>query len=134
MWRTHNLPHPLRPPPPAPPGTCQPTSPTRPQPLLPKGFVEQTMYSGCLNQPTGSSFHAAKPGVFVAEKAGKVVNCDLSATPKCTLVADLSSEVCSDSDRGILGLAVDPLDDTKVYVLYTTDPGCVGDVLTHGQL
>src|SRR4051794_28108786 len=35
--------------------TCQPTSTTRPQPTLPKGFIEQIFYRGCLNQPTAIS-------------------------------------------------------------------------------
>jgi glucose/arabinose dehydrogenase len=116
--------------------TCQPTSTTRPQPTLPKGFTEQILYRGCLNQPTAISFNGTK-SVFVAEKGGKVWNCDLSK-PTCTLFADLGSEVCNDSDRGLLGLAVDPQNDGNVYVLYTTLPpapgACSGNVLTHGQL
>jgi glucose/arabinose dehydrogenase len=116
--------------------TCQPASITRPQPTLPKGFTEQILYSGCLNQPTAISFNGNKTRVFVAEKGGRVWNCDLSA-PTCLLFADLSGEVCNDSDRGLLGLAVDPKNDGNVYVLYTTRPAtgaCSGNVLTHGQL
>ncbi|WP_288827884.1 PQQ-dependent sugar dehydrogenase [uncultured Paraburkholderia sp.] len=116
--------------------TCQPASITRPQPTLPKGFTEQILYSGCLNQPTAISFNKNKTRVFVAEKGGRVWNCDLSS-PTCLLFADLSGKVCNDSDRGLLGLAVDPQNDGKVYVLYTTPPAtgaCSGNVLTHGQL
>ncbi|MGF6382499.1 glucose/arabinose dehydrogenase [Paraburkholderia atlantica] len=116
--------------------TCQPTSTPRPQPILPKGFTERVMYSGCLNQPTAISFNSSQTRVFVAEKGGRIWNCDLS-TPTCTLIADLSSEVCNDGDRGLLGLAVDPLNDGKIYVLYTTPPAtgaCSGNVVTHGQL
>lgn len=117
--------------------TCQPTSTTRPQPTLPKGFTEQALYSGCLNQPTAISFNGNKTRVFVAEKGGKVWNCDLSTPTTCTLFADLGNKVCNDGDRGLLGLAVDPQNDGKVYVLYTTPPttgACSGDVLTRGQL
>ncbi|WP_028230253.1 PQQ-dependent sugar dehydrogenase [Paraburkholderia mimosarum] len=116
--------------------TCQPTSTTRPQPKLPIGFTEQILYAGCLTQPTAISFNGSKTRVFVAEKGGKVWNCDL-ATPTCTLFADLGSEVCNDADRGLLGLAVDPQNDGNVYVLYTTRPmtgACSGNVLTGGQL
>ncbi|ACC75331.1 PQQ-dependent sugar dehydrogenase [Paraburkholderia phymatum] len=116
--------------------TCQPTSTTRPQPKLPIGFTEQILYAGCLTQPTAISFNGSKTKVFVAEKGGKVWNCDL-ATPTCTLFADLASEVCNDADRGLLGLAVDPQNDGNVYVLYTTRPAtgaCSGNVLTGGQL
>jgi hypothetical protein len=116
--------------------TCQPTSTPRPQPRLPKGFTEEILYRNCLNQPTALSFNAAKTAVFVAEKGGKVWNCDLSS-PTCTLFFDLGSEVCNDGDRGLLGLAVDPLNDGNVYVLYTTPAAtgkCNGDVVTHGQL
>jgi glucose/arabinose dehydrogenase len=116
--------------------TCQPTSTTRPQPTLPKGFTEQILYKGCLTQPTAISFNGSKTRVFVAEKGGKVWNCDLS-TPTCTLLADLGSEVCNDADRGLLGLAVDPQNDGNVYVLYTTLPttgACSGNVVTRGQL
>jgi glucose/arabinose dehydrogenase len=116
--------------------TCQRTSITRPQPTLPKGFTEQILFNGCLNQPTAISFNKNKTRVFVAEKGGRVWNCDLSA-PTCLLFADLSGEVCNDSDRGLLGLAVDPQNDGNVYVLYTTPPAtgaCSGNVLTHGQL
>jgi hypothetical protein len=52
--------------------TCQPTSITRPQPTLPKGFTEQILYSGCLNQPTAISFNGNKTRVFVAEKGRRV--------------------------------------------------------------
>ncbi|MGF6413236.1 hypothetical protein OKW37_004971 [Paraburkholderia sp. MM5482-R2] len=115
---------------------CQPVSTTRPQPVLPKGFTERILYSGCLNQPTAISFNASQTRVFIAEKGGRVWNCDL-ATPTCTLITDLSNEVCNDVDRGLLGIAVDPRNDGKIYVLYTTPPAtgaCSGNVLTHGQL
>ncbi|MDR6390810.1 PQQ-dependent sugar dehydrogenase [Paraburkholderia phenoliruptrix] len=116
--------------------TCQPASVTRPQPILPKGFTEQILLNGCLNQPTAISFTADKSRVFVAEKGGRVWNCDL-ASSTCTLFADLSSEVCNADDRGLLGLAVDPLNDANVWVLYTTPRGtgaCGGNFLTAGQL
>jgi Glucose / Sorbosone dehydrogenase len=116
--------------------TCQPTSTPRPQPILPRGFTEEILYGQCLHQPTAISFNAAKTRVFVAEKGGRVWNCDLSS-PTCTLFFDLSSEVCNDGDRGLLGLAVDPLNDSNIYVLYTTPATtgkCSGDVVTHGQL
>jgi glucose/arabinose dehydrogenase len=116
--------------------TCQPTSKSKPKPKLPKGFTEQILYKDCLTQPTAMSFNGNKTRVFVAEKGGKVWNCDLS-NPTCTLFADLSNEVCNEGDRGLLGLATDPQNDANVYVLYTTRPTtgtCSGNVLTRGQL
>lgn len=116
--------------------TCHPTSATKPQPRLPSRFTEEILYSGCLNRPTAISFNGNKTRIFIAEKGGKVWNCDLS-TPTCMLFADLGSEVCNDGDRGLLGLAVDPLNDANVYVLYTTPSTtapCSGNVVTHGQL
>ncbi|SIT50227.1 conserved exported hypothetical protein [Paraburkholderia piptadeniae] len=123
---------------PGPTISCKPPFITRPQPTLPKGFTEQILFSGCLNQPTALSFSADMTLAFVAEKGGKVWKCDLSAST-CTQLADLSSEVCNDADRGLLGLAVDPLNAQNVYVLYTTpSPGvvCTGNVVavTGGQL
>ncbi|MCC8392287.1 PQQ-dependent sugar dehydrogenase [Paraburkholderia sp. MMS20-SJTR3] len=116
--------------------TCQPTSTSKPPPKLPPGFTEHVLFAGCLTQPTAISFNAHKDRVFVAEKGGKVWNCDL-AHPTCTLFADLGSEVCNDADRGLLGLAVDPLNDGNIYVLYTTPPAtgpCSQNVVTRGQL
>ncbi|SIT36172.1 conserved exported hypothetical protein [Paraburkholderia ribeironis] len=116
--------------------TCQPTSTPRPQPTLPKGFTEQVLYSGCLTQPTAISFNSDRTRVFVAEKGGRVWNCDL-ASPNCTLFADLSSEVCNQGDRGLLGLAVDPQNDANVYALYSAPRAtgtCSGNFLTGGQL
>jgi len=123
-----------------------PPTATNPQPTLPKGFTEEVLFVGCLTNPTAISFNASMTKAFVAEKAGMVWRCDVSATDHstanaCTLVADLSSEVCPIEDRGLLGLAVDPLDEGNVYVLYTTPHQCTGSpnvtgspALTGGQL
>jgi glucose/arabinose dehydrogenase len=117
--------------------TCQPPTITRPQPTLPKKFTEMILFRGCLNQPTALSFSNDGTIAYVAEKGGKVWSCSLSQS-SCKLVADLGSEICNDADRGLLGLAVDPLDSTKIYVLYTTPPpngaACTNTVLTGGQL
>jgi len=118
------------------PCQAQPPTITSPQPTLPQGFTEEILFRGCLVTPTAISFNASMTTAFVAEKGGKVWSCDLS-TSVCTLFADLTSEVCSDEERGLLGLAVDPLNDGNVYVLYTTPPAtgpCTGEVPTSGQL
>jgi len=76
--------------------TCNPTSKTRPQPTLPRGFTEKIMYRGCLTYPTAISFHHkinnTYTRVYVAEKGSKVWDCDLAASPTCTLFSDLSTK------------------------------------------
>jgi glucose/arabinose dehydrogenase len=88
---------------------------------LPPDFQESVALEG-LNLPTAASF-AADGRVFVAEKSGRiVVFSDLDdATP--TVFADLSTNVYSFWDRGLLGLALDPDFPAKpyVYVSYTHD-------------
>jgi glucose/arabinose dehydrogenase len=115
---------------------CQPAFRTKPQPRLEGGLKEEVLFDGCLNQPTALSFQSDKSRLYVAEKGGRVWDCDISSA-SCKLFADLSSEVCNDADRGLLGLAVDPRNDGKVYVLYTTPTSsgkCTGAVVTGGQL
>ncbi|MDQ1480171.1 MAG: hypothetical protein QOI44_1032, partial [Actinomycetota bacterium] len=89
----------------------------------PPGFTDSTVWAG-LDLPTAIAF-AADGRVFVAEKAGVIkVFASRSATQP-TIFADLSAKVNSFSDRGLLGLATDPLlgqpGHDFVYVLYTND-------------
>jgi glucose/arabinose dehydrogenase len=61
--------------------------------------------------------------VFVGEKHGQIVEFDSLSDPTPTLVANLATNVYDYSDRGLLGLALDPNFATNpyVYVLYTLD-------------
>ncbi|NUR70138.1 MAG: PKD domain-containing protein [Hamadaea sp.] len=86
---------------------------------LPSGFQEQIVFSG-LAQPTNIEF-APDGRVFVTEKAGVIkVFDDLSDTTP-TVFADLSAEVHSQWDRGLLGIAMPPdfPSNPYLYVLYT---------------
>ena len=90
----------------------------------PAGFSLVTVAAG-LDQPTAFAFKGVK--ILVTEKAsGKVqvvlADGSLRPTPYVTL------SVSSQSERGVLGIAVDPDFATNkfVYVYYTTGPGALG--------
>jgi glucose/arabinose dehydrogenase len=96
------------------------STPTHAQPT---GFERVTVATG-LSQPTAFAFKGAK--IFVTEKAsGKVqvvrLNGALRSPPYVTL------NVSSQSERGLLGIAMDPSFETNgfVYVYYTTGPGAL---------
>src|SRR5262245_15609079 len=89
----------------------------------PAGFQRVTVATG-LQQPTAFAFKGAK--ILVTEKAsGKVqvvrLNGALRSPPYVTL------NVSSQSERGLLGIAMDPSFETNgfVYVYYTTGPGAL---------
>jgi glucose/arabinose dehydrogenase/PKD repeat protein len=88
---------------------------------LPPGFQDTTIFTGLTN-PTTIVF-APDGRVIVGEKSGliKVFSSLTATTP--TVLADLRTEVYSNWDRGILGLALDPSFPTRpyLYVLYTYD-------------
>lgn len=91
---------------------------------LPAGFSLVTVATG-LSQPTAFAFRGGK--ILVTEKASgkvQVVRPDgsLRPTPYVTL------KVSSESERGVLGVAVDPdfATNTFVYIYYTTGPGALG--------
>jgi len=88
---------------------------------LPAGFQEQVVFTG-LNQPTNIEF-APDGRVFVAEKGGRIKVYDDLADATATVFADLSANVHSQHDRGLLGLALHPDFPTQpyVYVLYAYD-------------
>ena len=89
----------------------------------PAGFERVTVATG-LQQPTAFAFKGAK--ILVTEKAsGKVqvvrLNGALRSPPYVTL------NVSSQSERGVLGIAMDPSFEANgfVYVYYTTGPGAL---------
>ena len=86
---------------------------------LPSGFQEQIVFSG-LTQPTNIEF-APDGRIFVAEKTGAIKVFDNLADTTPTVFADLSAQVHSQWDRGLLGLALPANFPTSpyVYVLYT---------------
>lgn len=92
----------------------------------PSGFTLVTVATG-LDQPTAFAFIGAGGRILVTEKAsGKVQivrpNGLLRPTPYVTL------KVSSESERGVLGIALDPNYATNqfVYIYYTTGPGALG--------
>jgi glucose/arabinose dehydrogenase len=93
----------------------------RTEPSIPPGFADDVAISG-LNGPTVMQF-APDGRVFVGEKRGVILEYDSPSDPSPTTVADLSTNVYDYSDRGLLGLALDPNFATSpyVYVLYTLD-------------
>src|SRR3989442_1113840 len=88
---------------------------------VPPGFQDTVAISG-LNLPTVIQF-APDGRIFIGEKGGVVLEYDSLTDPTPTVVADLSTNVYDYSDRGLLGLALDPnfLTNSYLYVLYTLD-------------
>ncbi len=88
--------------------------------LLPVGFVTETIGSGW-SQPVGLWYLDAQR-LLVAEKAGRVWY--VEAGLKKNLVLDLSSEVLTPTDRGLLGIAAHPQFDLNgwLYLLLVVDP------------
>jgi glucose/arabinose dehydrogenase len=86
---------------------------------LPTGFVDSQVLCG-LTQPTAVRF-ASDGRVFVAEKSGVIKVFDSLGDSSPKIFADLSSEIHDYTDRGLLGLALDPSFPTTpyIYVLYT---------------
>jgi glucose/arabinose dehydrogenase len=91
---------------------------------LPHGFSLVTVAAG-LDQPTAFAFKGAT--ILVTEKASgkvQVVLPDGSLRPNPFVTLN----VTSDSERGVLGVAVEPdfAANQLVYVYYTTGPGALG--------
>ena len=89
--------------------------------VLPPGF-EQTKAIGNLERPMDVEI-APNGRVFVAEKSGIVKTYTTLSDTSATVFADLRTQVHNYSNRGLLGLAVDPGFPVNpyVYVYYTLD-------------
>ena len=89
--------------------------------ILPPGF-QQSKAIGGLERPMDIEI-AADGRVFVAEKSGIVKTYSSLSDTSATTFADLRTQVHNYSNRGLLGLAVDPGFPAKpyVYVYYTLD-------------
>ena len=88
---------------------------------LPENFQDTVIWNN-LFYPTAISF-SPDGKIFIAEKSGIIKVFDNLQDTTPTIFADLRSQVHEYSDRGLLGLAVDPQFPVKpyVYVLYTVD-------------
>lgn len=86
-------------------------------PALPGGFTRVTHATG-LNQPTAFAFLGKR--IFVTEKGGDVRIIRADGTVRAKPFVSLS--VSSNSERGVLGIALSPTfdQDRWVYVYYTT--------------
>ena len=89
--------------------------------VIEPGFQVATIISG-LDTPTAMAF-APDGRIFVAERDGVIKAFDSENDPTPTTVVDLSTQVHSVADRGLLGLAVDPGFPARpyIYVLYIVD-------------
>lgn len=88
---------------------------------VPAGFEVTTVASG-FTRPDDIEF-ANDGRIFVAEQRGMVWVVEDGQTLPQPFI-DLRAEINSGSDRGLLGLALDPdfLSSRQVYLLYTVDP------------
>jgi len=88
---------------------------------MPPGFSDTTVVGG-LTFPTAVRF-APDGRIFVAEKQGLIKVFDNLADTTPSTYADLRAKVYNASDRGLLGIALDPdfITQPYVYALYTYD-------------
>ncbi len=95
---------------------------------LPPGFQDTELEfegftHGGLEEPTSIRF-APNGEVFVAQKAGEVLDYESTSDKTPTVFADLRTQVYDLGDRGILGMAIDPKfteGRPYVYLLYSYD-------------
>ena len=86
---------------------------------VPDGFSVSTVASG-LNTPTSVAF-GADGTIFITEKRGRVLQLDGPDDATPSLVVNLQERVHNNSDRGLVGLAADPLDSSLIYLGYSLD-------------
>lgn len=100
---------------------------------LPAGFSDATVEYG-LTFPTAFDF-APDGRLFVAEQRGVIKVYDSVDDTSPTVFADLRTEVYNYSDRGLLGLVVDPAfpEQPYVYVMYVYDAPVGGTAPTYGS-
>jgi glucose/arabinose dehydrogenase len=96
--------------------------PTRVQSLIQTGSFKDSITISGLKNPTAVRF-SPDGRVFVAEKSGLIKVFDSLSDPEPVIFADLRTNVHNNSDRGLLGLALDPNFPSTpyVYVFYTHD-------------
>jgi len=95
---------------------------------LPPGFFMSDVSSGASwNAPVGTAFTPDGQRLFVWEKDGRVYTCNREANgnylKQAQPVLDISDEVGSWIDHGLMGFALDPQFATNgnIYLLYVVD-------------
>src|SRR4030095_13291704 len=95
---------------------------------LPAGFFMSDLSSGASwNAPVGTAFTSDGQRLFVWEKDGRVYVCnrqgDGNYKKQSQAVLDISDEVGSWIDHGLMGFAIDPKfeDNGNIYALYVVD-------------
>ncbi len=86
---------------------------------LPDGFSVNTVASG-FDTPTSIAF-GADGALFITEKRGRVYRLDGPEDNTPSLVVNLQERVHNNSDRGLIGLAADPVDPNVIYLSYALD-------------
>jgi glucose/arabinose dehydrogenase len=101
--------------------------PAKPPPPPPAPSFQDTVVLQGLVDPTVMAF-SPDGRVFVGEKSGLIKVFDNLSDPTPTVFADLRTNVYNNSDRGLVGLALDPSFPTQpyVYVRYAYDAAIGG--------
>lgn len=94
---------------------------SQPEAYLPPNFQDELIFGG-LTAPTSVTF-APDGRIFVTEQSGIIKVFDNLDDGDAAIFADLTTEVESYWDRGLMGLALDPGFPRRpyVYVIYTLD-------------
>ncbi len=85
-----------------------------------------------LPQVTALAFTPDQAMLFAATKDGKLYAYDVDSAAELTrragVVLNISSRLCEESERGLLGIAIDPAFATNryLYMFYTYDKGVIG--------
>ena len=111
---------------------CVPAKPPPPPPPPAPSFQDTAVFTA-LVEPTVVAF-SPDGRVFVGEKSGLIKVFDNLSDPTPSVFADLRTNVYNNSDRGLIGLALDPSFPTHpyVYVLYSYDAAIGGTAPTFG--
>ena len=89
---------------------------------VPDGFVDEE--AARVQQPTAIAFTPAKK-MFVTERTGKLWASRSDGSSNKVLALDLTSVICTNGERGLLGLTFDPDFNTNryLYLYYTRARG-----------
>lgn len=98
-------------------GTILPTAPGVAQPSLPAGFTDTLVTS--VGSPTSIAF--LPDGRMLITTQGGTVRIFDGATLLATPALNISSSICSNGERGLLGIAIDPdfSANQRIYLFYT---------------